>query len=310
MDKFNKKSILELRKMTIEEIEKYYMELRKYEYENNIPLKNIELRKKIHMLLLELIKIDRVLSHEKLEVIGDKRDVTDAPKIYACTHIGGNDIQRTFEAIKEHAYLFLGDPKEAYIDVNGVILKLNGIIPLETHNKEDRKIAYHRACELLNKGGNLLIYPEGAWNLSYNLPVMKLFTGVARMANETHADIIPVAIEQYDNQFYVNIGKNIKYDKDKSSDIKSVNEELRDAMSTLKWEIWEKNPTEDRKSIPEGFEETFLKTIVDRCDYDFSLEEMLQDAFRDKEITLPEEAYIVSPKEEFEMRKKLSRGYN
>lgn len=310
MKNFEKKSLFEIRKMTMDEIEKYYLELRKYEFENNIPLKNIEIRKKIHFLLLQLIKIDRVLSKEKLTVIGDERVESDRPKIYACTHIGGNDIQRTFEAIKEHAYLFLGDPKEIYIDFTGVFLNLNGMIPLETHNKEDRKIAYQRAVELLNRGGNLLIYPEGAWNLTPNLPVMKLFSGVSRMANETHADIIPVAIEQFDNQFYVNIGKNIEYDPEKSGNIEQVNEKLRDEMASLKWKIWEKNESVPRSSIKEGYEEEFLKTIVDRCDYDFSLEEMLSDAYKDPTVTLPEEAYIVSPKEEFEMRKKLSRGYN
>ena len=309
MDTLERKNIFQLRKMTMEEIEKYYMELRKYEFENNVPLKNIEIRKKIHILLLQLIKIDRILSKEKLEIIGDQRIKSDRPKIYACTHIGGNDIQRTFEAIKDHAYLFLGDPKEAYIDMTGIILRLNGMIPLETHDKTDRKIAYKRSCELLNKGGNLLIYPEGAWNITPNLPVMKLYSGAVKMANETHADIIPVAIEQFDNQFYVNIGKNIVYDEEKSKDIKSVNQELRDAMSTLKWEIWEKMPITQRNDIPDDFEPTFVKTIVDRCVYDFTAEDVYHDMYKDSSITLPEEAYIVSPKEQFEKRKKLSRGY-
>lgn len=131
--------------MTLDEIKKYQLELRKYEFENEIPLKNIKLRKGIHVLLLQLIKIDRLLAKEKIEVIGDKRIKSDRPKIYACTHIGGNDIQRVFEGIKEHAYLFLGDPQETYIDFNGILLKMNGIIPLETDVKEDRNISYNRA---------------------------------------------------------------------------------------------------------------------------------------------------------------------
>lgn len=308
MSSFNKKNLLELRKMTIEEVEKYYLELRKYEFENNIPLKHIELRKKIHFLLLQLIKIDRVLSHETLEVIGDKRIKSDAPKIYACTHIGGNDIQRTFEAIGEHAYLFIGDPKEIYIDLTGIILRLNGAIPLETRDKNDRKIAYQRSIELLNNGGNLLIYPEGAWNITPNLPSTKLYKGAVNMAKETHADIIPVAIEQYDNHFFVNIGENIKYSDEKYKNIDSINAYLRDQLASLKWEIWEKHPGQ-REEFDDGYEERFVNTIIDRCDYDFTVEDVHHDVFKDKNIVLPEEAYIVSPKEEYEMRKKLSRGH-
>ena len=66
-------------------------------------------------------------------------------------------------------------------------------------------IAYNRAIELLNNGGNLLIYPEGAWNVTPNEMVMKIFTGTVRMAKETGVDIIPIAVEQYDNVFYLRL---------------------------------------------------------------------------------------------------------
>ena len=306
MDTFDRKSLSELRKMTLKEVEKYYLELRKYEYDNNIPLKHIELRKKIHFLLLQLVKIDRILSHETLTVIGDEREKSDAPKIYACTHIGGNDIQRTFEAIKDHAYLFIGDPRELYVDITGVILKLNGAIALDTKDSDDRHIAYERSVELLNRGGNLLIYPEGAWNITPNLPSMMLYKGAVRMSKETQADIIPVALEQYDNDFYANIGKNIKYDP--SKDVDTVNFELRDAMASLKWKIWE-NHTGNREEFDDDYNDRFVDTIINRCEYGFTKEDVYHDMYKDENITLPEEAYIVTPKEEFEMRKKLSRGY-
>ena len=306
MESFNRKNLLELRKMTIKEVEKYYLELRRYEYDNNIPLKNIELRKMIHLLLLQLIKIDRVLSHEKLTVIGDERVKSKNAKIYACTHIGGNDIQRTFEAIGDHAYLFIGDPKEVYIDLTGIILRLNGAVAFETKVDDDRKMAYDRSVELLSKGGNLLIYPEGAWNVTHNLPTMGLYKGTVRMSKETKADINPVAIEQYDKSFFVNIGKNIKYNP--SVGIDELNNKLRDEMASLKWKIWEKHEG-TRDEFDDDYIKNFSQNIVDRCEYDFTLEDVYNDMYKDKDITLPEEAYIVTPKEEYEMRKKLSRGY-
>lgn len=142
---------MELRKYSVEKVSEYYMELRKFNYENNVPINNIEIRKKIHSLLLLIVKLDRILSHEKLYVINDERKSTQSPVIFACTHIGGNDVQRTFEAIKEHSYLFLGDPKGLYKDAAGLLLYLNGMIALETNNKLDRKISKERAIELLSK---------------------------------------------------------------------------------------------------------------------------------------------------------------
>lgn len=308
MEEFKKLKRSKVKKLPIEEIEKYYFEKRKFEFRNNVPIKNIRFKKAIHGTLRQIIKLDRVLSKEKLEVIGDERIKSKSPKVYACTHIGGNDIQRTFEAIKESAYLFLGDPKEIYIDVTGVLLRLNGVIPFETKEKEDRKIAYARAVELLQKGGNVLIYPEGAWNVTDNLPVCRLYKGAVNMARESKADIIPVAVEQFDNQFYVNIGKNIKYDEERFSDVDALNQELRDELASLKWKIWEHhNKTLTKRSdIPDDYSKEFAQTIVDRCPYGFTVEDVYHDYYHDKNIVEPEEAYIVSPKEEFEKRKKLS----
>lgn len=102
----------------------------------------------------------------------------------------------------------LGDPGILYRKLIYQGLKLNGVIPLETKNKVDRKVAYNRSIELLNNGGNLLIYPEGAWNVSPNELVMKTFVGTVRMARETGVQIVPIAVEQYGKNFYFNIGKN------------------------------------------------------------------------------------------------------
>jgi len=294
---FDKKNLLQLRNLELEELKKYYLELRKYQYENNVPLKGIEARKKIHTILVNLIKIDRLLSHENLTVLSNRQIKTDKPIIYACTHIGGNDIQRTFEAIKKHAYLFLGDPEGIYRDFAGVMLYFNGVICLETSDKNDRHIAKERAVELLKKGGSLLIYPEGAWNITENLPVMKLYTGTVKMALETGADIVPIAIEQYDQDFYVSIGKNINIDLFSNLGVKDINMKLRDEMATLKWEIWEHQGVQKRNGMSEEFKNNFQQNIIDRCEYGFTIDDVYATMYND-----PNE---VSPDEVFKFVKKL-----
>ena len=206
MGNFKEMTLFQKRQMAIEDLCKYYAEYRRFQYDNGSKLKCIELRKKIYFLIRLILIIDQVFSKEDVIVLKDDRvQKTEGPKIFACTHIGGNDIQRTFQIINEPAYLMLGDPGILYKMPIYQALKLNGVIPLETKDRYDRKIAYNRSIELLKNGGNLLIYPEGAWNVSPNVIVMKLFTGTVRLAKETGAEIVPIAVEQYDNKFYFNI---------------------------------------------------------------------------------------------------------
>ena len=283
------KNFIQRMKMDIDTLSDYYMEKRLERFESSIPLKGIDLRKKIHGLPLKLVELDRKASKETVSVINDERIITDRPKIYACTHIGGNDIQRVFEAIKEHAYLFLGDPKGLYKDISGLLLFLNGVINMETKDKTDRFIAKKRAIELLNKNGNLLIFPEGAWNITPNLLVMDLYKGAVLMARETGTDIIPVAIEQYDNDFFVSIGKNIKMDDYSALSLDDLNIVLRDAMGTQKWNIVEKHP-QSRKDLNID-EKDFAQSIVNKCPYGFTTQDVEKTRYIDKDKIVLQKPY-------------------
>ncbi len=283
------KNFIQRMKMDIDTLSDYYMEKRLERFESNIPLKGIDLRKEIHGIPLKLVELDRKASKETVSIINDERIITDRPKIYACTHIGGNDIQRVFEAIREHAYLFLGDPKGLYKDISGLLLFLNGVINMETKDKTDRFIAKERAIELLNKNGNLLIFPEGAWNITPNLLVMDLYKGAVLMARETGADIIPVAIEQYDNDFFVSIGKNIKMDDYSTLSLGDLNIVLRDAMGTQKWNIVEKHP-QSRKDLNID-EKDFAQSIVDKCPYGFTVEDVEKTRYIDKDKIVLQKPY-------------------
>ena len=313
MDKFKKKNLLEKRKMAIEELVKYYAEYRIYCYNKGDKLKGIEMRKRLHPIIDLILKIDQVLSKEEIVVISNKSIVKpNESKIFACTHIGGNDIQRTFQVINEPAYLMLGDPGILYKMPIYYGLKLNGVIPLETKNKQDRKIAYNRAIELLNNGGNLLIYPEGAWNVTPNEMVMKIFTGTVRMAKETGVDIIPIAVEQYDNVFYFNVGKNYNIDKNTNLSLTELNDDLRDKLATLKWEIMETQPKLDRAKVTDDYLDIFQSEIVNRCNYGygFSLEDAISESFHDKNITKPEEAFAHLQEIEYDINNAFLLGGN
>ena len=113
------------------------------------------------------------------------------------------------------------------------------------------------------------------------------------MAQETGAQIVPIAVEQYGSTFYFNVGENytIPADSEKSAD--ELNSELRDKLATLKWEIIEKQSGCQREQIPDNYLEDFQAEIIGRCNYGygFSLEDALREAFHDKRISIPEEIF-------------------
>lgn len=277
---FKRKNIIYRTIMPLDQLIEYYRNERKYIYENNIPVKGIKWRKRIHKIMFAIIKMKRVLLHQKLTILHDEREDTDKPIIYACTHIGRYDIEMALESIQDTCFLFLGSPGKLYRSLDGVLVYLFGFIGCDTTEKEDRHIAKELAIRTLKQGGNILIFPEGAWNITDNQVVMKLYTGTIEMAIRSGADIVPIAIEQYEKSFYINIGKNISLDE--TSDLnkkRKLSDDLRDTLCTLKWEIWEQFPITKRSSLPENMGQIFVEKIMSETANDYTIEEIERDRF-------------------------------
>lgn len=254
-------SLIRRRSMSLAELENYYLERRKKRFEQGKELKHIRLREMLYPFFILFLTGDRLFRKQKITVLGghkpDKEQV-----IYACTHIGENDLENIYESLRRGCWWFVGDPCVLYKELSGLLLYLNGSIFLELADKEDRYIAYFRSIELLKGGGSLMIFPEGARNGSENLPVMPLFSGTAKMAMETNVKIIPVAIEQYDKHFVIKFGSEIL--PDNYNNHADLTQNLRDALATLKWEIWENEGIHSRNQLPENFREQFINTF-EKC---------------------------------------------
>ncbi len=290
------------------ELSDYYLKKRKYEFDNGKNLKGLKWRDKLHPILLQLIKLNRkYILKQNLTIINDKRIQTDKPVIYAITHIGVYDYQIVSEAIREHQYPFAGDPETLYRSSDGVVLALNGLIYCDTNSKEDRHIALETSKQLLKNNENLLIYPEGIWNLSPNLLALPLFPGIINIALETGCDIIPVAVEQYGKDFYVNIGENFKVNSigdnlDEASRKKYIEEqkkELRNCLACLKWEIYESRGVFIRKSMG-SYEKELNEFVENKLNewknpktkkqyYDMNI--LRERTFKEKYICAPSDAF-------------------
>lgn len=251
-----RKNLLQRITMPLPELEIYYREQRKCRFEQGKRLKHIRLRETLYPLVVWFVVLDRIFRKQTIAVMGDYKKYKEQV-IYACTYIGENDVQSIFEVIRRGCWWFVGAPGVLYKDISGLLLYLNGCIMLETGNKEDRHIAYLRALELLKAGGSLMIYPEGARNGTENLPVMPLFQGTAKMAMETNTKIVPVAIEQYGDHFIINFGTELL--PGDFDDNFALTQKLRDSLVTLKWEIWERDEVQSRKSLPDNYRELFIR---------------------------------------------------
>ena len=253
---FNKIEELLLKK---EYLPDYYRLKREYDYNRGKIVKGLMWRDLFHLTLVKLVNLNRrFVDKQELTILNDGRKnkktssrfyraVTgkkQKPVIYAITHIDKYDYQIVSEALKNHQYPFAGDPETMYRNFDGLVLGLNGVILCDTGDKTDRKIAKETAVEILNKGENLLIYPEGVWNVTSNLLMLPLFPGIIQMAKETDCDIVPVAIERYGKEYIVNIGCEFsvkeKIKQGLSDD--EIKENLRDEMATLRWAIMESLP--------------------------------------------------------------------
>lgn len=246
----------------------------------------------MHRIMIPWLVLLRKLEGRRLTVISDQRTSrkTKIPTIYASSHTGGCDVETAFEAIHSPCYLVMGDPGIIYRHFFGLMLGLNGLICLETRDKTDRHIAQERCISLLNQGGSLLICPEGAWNITENEPIMKLFPGVAKFALESGADIIPMAQERYGKHYYVTIGKEIHYVDIAGKDAKTVTEELRDTLATLKWEIFEHLGVHSRAAMPPDYaEKEFYPMFAPVMGYGF--QDADETRYRDKHITTPTDAF-------------------
>lgn len=276
MEKYNSPiNIFRQLNMSREEYAIYKRDMREYNIVNNVPLKGITIRRTIYPIVCFFVKLFRLSNKHTLKIINDNRTKTNKPCILAVTHVGKFDLERIFEIFNTSCWIFNGDPETVYRNFDGFSLNASGVVHIDTNSKSDRKIALETAIKLLNSGGNLMFYPEGIWNVEPSVPVLPLYKGIVEIAFRSNADIIPIALEQYENHFEVNIGgnitiedlHNISFSNNENIRTQEILDYLRNVLATLKWEIFERH-TESRANITENVEIIQQRRIKEKlCDW-------------------------------------------
>lgn len=183
-----------------------------------------------------LLKIMVSTLKSELKIISNNQIQFDYPVIYAVNHTNSQDVPAVSEVIKDHYYVLAGSENLRLIEK--LLFKLNGVIFVNRCNNSSRSNSKEEAINTLLGGNNLLIFPEGTWNVTPNEIMMNLNWGIVDISKVSGAPIVPITIDYVDNIRYANVGKPIQFDIN-AKKIDCINE-LRDAMATLRWEVWEK----------------------------------------------------------------------
>lgn len=229
------------------------------------PIERVGAHQRIHPILMFLLRVKSKLSGLTYEFVNENRVDVKSGKtvVYAITHIGKFDYEMLVEACDIFAYPFAGDWELMYATVDDYFLRANGVLWVDTNDKEDRQNSFKFMIKALKQGIPMLIYPEAIWNLTANLPIMKIFPGAIQAAKECNVPVIPIAIEQRGKHFLLNVGEELDFS---NTEERVAVQMLRDTLATLKWEIWEYLPQERRADIPNGYYEKFVQERLAECD--------------------------------------------
>lgn len=190
----------------------------------------------------------------------------DKGRIFVVNHVQADDVVLGVNVVAESGYVVFGNKYLALDTPNGLGLWAYGVILLDRDNEENRKAAYDKMKFVIENGGNVIIYPEGYWNLdddgkatarhaadghnSENWLMQDFNIGAFRLAQETGCEMVPTVLH-YDEvgkkRCYGQRGNIFKISKD--DDVFAKKDELRDQMVAMKFEMMEKYSSYSKEEL-------------------------------------------------------------
>lgn len=187
-------------------------------------------------------------------------------RIFAVNHRQKDDIIIAMNVADVSAYTVFGGTHIALNTGNGLGLWAYGMIMIDRDLKHSRKSAYEKMKYVINHGGNIIIYPEGYWNLtddgecdryhgadrhnSDSWLVQDLNLGAFKLAQETGCEIVPVILH------YDEVGKKVCYGYrgtpikvTPNADIIESKNHFLSVMQTTYYNLIEKYSSYNRKEL-------------------------------------------------------------
>jgi 1-acyl-sn-glycerol-3-phosphate acyltransferase len=169
------------------------------------------------------------LARVKLKVTGLENLDTQKPCIYVSNHVSHFDVVAIARAIPLGLF-YIGKKELKKIPVLGQYMYLIGHIFIDRKNREKAMASMRKAAQLINRGKNVITFPEGTRTRNGKTAVFKRGTFI--IAKEGAIDIQPIAVVNAENilprdsfiikpgTIEVRVGKRIS-----ASEIKDLNAE-------------------------------------------------------------------------------------
>ena len=260
--------------------------------------KEIKSRRKFYNILKKIgpgaLKCKQVLENTEPIILPDK------PVIFVANHGFHDDILATVLAAGRHAYLVIGSLPLLYNAFDGAALAAVGCVVLNRKNKHSRASSINKCRKVMEYGTDIMLFPEGGWNKTSEIPVLKLWKGVYTLSLAARCDVVPIT--HYVRNMEILDKKNIIHTFiDNPIPLYELPEKdallhLREIMATRQWELMEKYGVSTRGEELEGFnhsDEKWHAHLHERMKgvarYDSSIEK--KSDFRPKDIVYPEEVF-------------------
>ena len=171
---------------------------------------------------------------------GKRPELSKEPVIWCANHSFKDDVAATIR-VARHAYVFFGSLPIFFNTFDGLGIWLNGCVLCNRKLRKSRHHAYQCASRLLEKGTDLILFPEGVWNITPEKIILDLWPGAVRLAQEQRVKIVPIVHYLRDphrkyqgNVIHTSIGEPLCMD--------GMTEEegiilLRDTMASMYYEL-------------------------------------------------------------------------
>ena len=168
--------------------------------------------------------------------------------IFAAGHSFPGEIASNLSVIDRKTWVLLGTTDQ--VDHNPQMLAAwaNGMIYVDKFSSESRRESMKKMKRILLAGDSVLMFPEGVLNNSENLLCMPVYPGFYHLSQETGVEVVPIVshAEHDAKRIMVAAGDPMSFD-DKSKN--EAMDELRDALATLRFEMIERLPQLERRSL-------------------------------------------------------------
>lgn len=231
----------------------------------------------------------------KYKLVVDSREklkTTKKGKIFVVNHRQADDMVLSARAIDESGYFVFGNKVLALDSMtNGYGLWAYGMILVDRDNSESRHSCYDKMKYIIEHGGNVIIFPEGYWNLddngladerhlsdghnSENWLIQDINLGAIRLAKEIGCELVPTVLhydEIGEKKCYAKRGAPITVAKD--NDIFEKKYQVLESMTTMYWDLMDKYSHYSREELEQdGITlreqwQLLKKQLVADCDID------------------------------------------